>query len=340
MKTLRSTLLAVGSLLAPFCGLASASDVLKAPASVLVFPEFDSVPGQGTLITVTNTHPTVSVAVEFLFVDEDCLEFNVTRTLTPFDTFTMLSNAQNPNQERGYVVAFAKSVPNGAAIAFDFLIGTATHFEGLSGLAYSIEPYAFRASPAIAFGAATDVDGDGGRDLNGVEYEPCPDRLLFPRFLGQGNGFESDLVLIHLSGGSFFDAVVNLLLANDNTEKFSAQYAFQCTERVPLTAISGVFDNAFLKTTLHDPDEPIGAPAVETGFISIDGSSAASKATTIVDPAVLAFLIERTPTGTTASLPFGVGTQTNGDAPPPFGPLGDTSPLVDEARAATPASHP
>jgi hypothetical protein len=57
--------------------------------------------------------------------------------------------------------------------------------------------------------------------------------------------------------------------------------------------------------------------------MEIDGRMAYSVNTSIDDPAVLAFLIERTATGAGAEASFEVGTQVNGDLLP-LGPAGDS----------------
>ena len=147
------------------------------PGSLLVYPEFDSTPGRATLLTLTNVNPDLrhgSVQVEFVFVNGTaatggvCLETNATVLLTPNDTLTLLASALNPNPQKGYAYAFAKNT-QGQAIAFDWLIGDNLLFDGVNAFDYTINPYSFRAVPPL--GTPTDADGDGVRDLNGIEYE-------------------------------------------------------------------------------------------------------------------------------------------------------------------------
>lgn len=301
------------------------------PGSLLVFPEFDNTQGRATLLTLTNVNPDVehgTVRVEIVFIDAtneaspSCTETNATITLTPNDTFTFLASALNPNSQRGYAYAFAKDA-EGRAIAFDWLIGDDLLFDGVSTFDYSINPYAFRAMRG--FGQPTDVDNDGLRDLNGIEYEAAPDRIIVPRFLGQSPAFQSQLVLINLTGGAQFNASVHFLVYNDNEEVFSKDFEFRCWTRRPLLAIANTFDQNFLASyTTHAPNEMLGLPALETGWFEMNGGIAYSTSAQFVDPAILGFLIERSGPYGGAELAFDMGRQTNGDLLP-LGPMGDTN---------------
>ena len=64
--------------------------------------------------------------------------------------------------------------------------------EGITALDYSINPVSFK---GIGNGTITDLDGDGNRDLDGLEYEAVADEILIPRFLGQGGTYNSELIL-------------------------------------------------------------------------------------------------------------------------------------------------
>jgi len=327
---------------------------IRKPASLLVFPEFDSRAMSTTLITVTNTNGdftplgTLSegtVDIEYVYIGKlnaagqtiPCLETNFTRRLTPNDTLTVIAGVQNPNQSLGFVYVFAKSPITGQAIVFNHLVGSAIILDNFAGADYSFEPYAYLGvGPA---GTTTDDDGDGVRDLNNLEYSCAPDVLLFPRFLGQSNvvpkaqlgglpvvGYESDLVLLNLSGGKDFDVVVDYLIYNDDEEVFSAQSSFVCWEKRTLLEINSAFGQAFLSTTNQDPNEVLGAPNLETGWFRLDGRVAASGADVVQDPAILALLLERLPGGRAAcDLPFESGSQTNGDLLL-IGVFGDSTP--------------
>jgi hypothetical protein len=120
--------------------------------------------------------------------------------------------------------------------------------------------------------------------------------------------------MINLTGGSKFTATVDLLIWNDNEEVFSSQYSFDCWEKKELSEISGAFNQDFLLSTNHTVSESFGG--IETGLFWINGLIASSTATSINNPAVLAVLIETVNGGSGAVLPYGKGTQDNGDLVP------------------------
>jgi len=314
---------------------------IRKPASLLVFPEFDSRQQSTTLITISNTNGDFapngnlyagSVDIEYVYIGKlnaqgqpiPCLETNFTRRLTPNDTVTLVTRIQNPNQQLGYLYVFAKNPQTGQAIVFNHLIGSALILDNFAGADYSFEPYAYLGIGA--HGTTTDDDGDGVRDLNNLEYSCTPDVLLFPRFFGQGQlppdlqqgvpaqGFTSELVLLNLSGGKDFEAVIDYLIYNDNEEVFSAQSSFVCWEKRTLLQINSAFSHAFLASTNDNPDEVLGSTSTETGWFRLDGRIASSSAAVVLDPSILALLVERLPLGYAAcDLPFETGAQTNGD---------------------------
>ncbi|MBL8861546.1 MAG: hypothetical protein JNK02_05995 [Planctomycetes bacterium] len=305
------------------------------PGSLLIFPEFDNLGGRVSLLTITNTNADIadgSIYVEVVWLDGTpgaplrCAETNQTYRLTPNDTLTLYSAFENPNAQRGFAYAFAKDF-QGRAVAFDWLIGDTLFLDPVLALDYAISPIPFT-SPRPQK-QPTDVDGDGLRDLDGVEYEAAPDRVLVPRFLGQGPLATSELILIGLTGGSQFTTIVDFLVYNDNEEVFSRSYAFQCWTKVPLMTISSLFGQQFLaQQTNHAPNEIVGYPLQESGWFEINGNRAWSTATQFLDPAVLAVLVESSSVFESSSprrgaeTAFSLGTQTNG-ALLPNGILGD-----------------
>jgi hypothetical protein len=291
---------------------------LQKPGSLLLYPSFDSSPGSSTVITVTNTNDDVvngTVNVEFIYIDgRTCLEFNRTRTLTANDTLTVLAAVDNPVQQQGYLYVFAKSPTTGRAITWNYLIGNLLDVDAFVLFDWSVNAISFEG--LTGNGSDTNVDGDTLRDLNGVEYSQVADEILIPRFFGQGFPIFSELLLINLTGGSQFDAVVNFLIYNDNEEVFSAQYQFRCWDFIKLNDINNVFDRDFLLSTNHNPFEVQGVPGLETGWMRIDGAVAFSTQASFQDPAIVAMLVEQfwaVATFGTADLPFGRGAQDNGD---------------------------
>ncbi len=299
------------------------------PASLLIYPEFDNTGGRFALLSVTNTNQdlaTGTVRVEFVWINGDasggtvCSETNATYLLTPNDTLTLMSTSANPNTQRGYAYAFAKDV-QGRAIAFNWLIGDTLLVDPVFALDYAVNPVVFRSSRPQ--GQPTDLDGDGLRDLDGLEYEAAPARVLIPRFMGQSATHQSQLILINLTGGAQFTALVDFLVYNDNEEVFSRNWSFRCWAKVPLTQISSSFTQGFLaNATNHSAGEIIGSPAHESGWFEIDGRYAWSSALQVNDPAILAVLVEDAGAGSGAEASFELGKQTNG-ALLPVGIFGD-----------------
>ncbi|MFT7669998.1 MAG: hypothetical protein ACI8X5_002705 [Planctomycetota bacterium] len=300
----------------------------RAAGSLLVFPEFDNLSGNATVLTLTNTAEGQegNLAVEFVYIDgDDCTEFNRTEYLTANDTLTVVTAQHNPNQELGFVYAFAKDAVSGEPIVANSLIGEVFVIsaymdcfeceEGVntySGIEYSVNAVAFQA-PGQS-GELTDINMDGLRNLDGVEYAMAPDAILIPRFFGQSSQADASsqgapivdqLILISLTGGSEFDTTLDFLIYNDNEEGFSAEHTFRCWEKRPLSSISDVFGQQFLAdNTNHDPAEAIGPGMIETGWMRIDGAVANSVATSIHDPAFLAVLVESIGNFGGADLPF------------------------------------
>jgi hypothetical protein len=288
------------------------------PASLLLYPEFDNTVPDLTLLTVTNTNTGVNpdgsngtIKVEFVYIGKfnlqhqtiNCLEFNRTETLTANDTLSVVTKLHDPQQEQGFVYVFAKDPITGAAKVFNFLIGNLMTLESITSLEYSMNPVAFKGIGNAS--GNTDINNNGLRDLDGIEYESVTDQILIPRFIGyDGSAYHSELILIGLTGGAQFNTVVDFLVYNDNEEVFSAQYTFKCWDRVALGNINGVFTQSFLKTTNNAPNEIVGAPQVEAGWMKLNGHTAFSTQAQFTDPAIYAVLIEKIGAFGAADLPF------------------------------------
>ena len=289
------------------------------PGSLLVYPKYDNRSGSVTVLTVTNTHTQQDVRAHFIYVNgEDCQESNAFETLTPSDTVSLITAAHSPDPGRGYVYVYARSATGAGAVTFNHLAGSSVILDGMARAVYAMQPVVFEGMTKE--GAPTDLDSDGNRDLDGLEYTQAPGKTVIPRFFGQGGGgvasLYSELVLVNLTGGRAFTTNINFLVYNDNEEAFSGEHGFYCWDNIPLTSLSGAVLQSFLKNaTNEDPDEIIGFPNLEAGWISFDGGTANSSAASISDPAVLVSLIDL---GRLASsqLPFVVGEQSNGSLLP------------------------
>lgn len=285
---------------------------LPEPGSALIYPEFDNRPGRATVFTITNTDPSASVRVHYVFLrSTDCVEFDRSELLTPNDTFSAVTANFVPGSTRGWFYAFAQHATTGRAISRNRLIGMESVFDGVATTSYSLAAIAFR-SP-LATDIPTDLDSDGTVDLDGQEYAAFAEEVLIPRFIGQTANYREELILIPLTGGDEFTSSVRFLIFNDNESVFSASYNVNCWARVPLTSISSAFSNSFLISSPDDPDEHLGI--YETGWFLVDGGSATSGSATLPDPAILAVLISPE-AGGGPTLPFGRGTQTNADLSP------------------------
>lgn len=296
----------------------------RRPGSLLLFPEFDNRDGAVTVLTVTNVgvgQPGIdNVAVEFVYRARydrfgnpvNCTEHNLTSLLTPGDTLTALTNFQNPNNDQGFVYAFAKDPQTGEPIVHNQLVGSLLVVNAFQSFEYSVNPFSFEGIGEA--GESTDRDGDSLRDLDGVEYSQVADEILVPRFLAQDKGSHSELILINLSGGSAFQATVEFLVYNDNEEAFSLEHEFRCWEKIPLATLSSTFSQRFLSMfTNQAPNEILGASGLESGWFRMNGGTANSVNRTIEDPAILGVLIEGVRGHSATDLPFERGCQDNGD---------------------------
>ncbi len=283
----------------------------RRPGSLLLYPEFDNREGMATLVTITNVGGP-EIDAHFVYIDaENCQEFDRNVRLTPNDTFTLLTPFHNPNMERGYLYVYARDPETGEAVVHNHLIGHLMEFDAIAQGAHSINAVSFKGIGEE--GAPTDLDADDVRDLDGLEYDEAPDQILIPRFLGQTQGNQSDLIFVGLSGGQAFSTTVDFLIYNDNEEVFSNEYTFECWDRVSLLEISNLFGQGFLQSTDHDATEILGAPGRESGWIRLDGAIAQSSTTVIQDPAFYAVLVEYVnATQSAADLPFELCVQDNG----------------------------
>jgi len=177
----------------------------------------------------------------------------------------------NPNDPRGYIYVFAKSPTSGAAISWNYLEGASVIGSSSDIFEANLAPIVYRAIGAP--GANTDTDGDGVRDLNGVEYEVSSDQLHIPSFVAFP---ASKLILLGLTGLGF-RTIVSYLAYNDNEEALSGQIQFDCWDIKSLQSISGIFTDSFLEST-NDDESDFGFGIFEGGWIRMDGQTAFSTA--------------------------------------------------------------
>lgn len=300
------TLLALALLCAAGASPLSADG--RKPGSLLVYP-INRVKSAFTTISVTNTNlqPPIGVTqggatnVHFHYVNQlpdptskfkplDCFVNNRTEFLTPGDTTTHLTNCHNFTPYDGYVVVVAEDpLLQTLAWSHNYLIGSEIVVNPNGGV-YSLNAIPFRSlQPGRT---ATDRDGDGQYDLDGIEYEGAPEHLLIDSFMA----FDSTgIVLLNATGGFAFDATMRFDVWNDNEFPLSALLTFRCWFEAPLRDVSLVFDGFFLAN--NTPDDPSeldtdcdGVDDIQTGWARIRGIQASSTAQSLLNPAVLGAL--------------------------------------------------
>ena len=257
----------------------------------------------GATPTLSFAGASSEVEIPSLPHDLGCSEFNRFEELTPNDTLSLIVNVHNAEHAQGFLVVAAAD-ELGEHIGFDALIGQTLVLDGIERFEYSVNALDYRAM--VARGEATDLNGDGYRDLDGLEYERTAAELLVPRFIGASPQVSpSKLVLIGLAGGGDFDTTVDFLIYNDNEEVFSAEHTFNCWDKVSLTTISNAFSSSFLSSTDHNQLEH--AAGRENGWFRMHGAVANSISHSIPNPPIAAVYVERVGGYSVADLPFELG---------------------------------
>jgi hypothetical protein len=263
---------------------AQAQPLQNQPASLLVFPRFDSQPATSTIINVTNTNTDRSVCagndnlrigdvrLHYVYygaqmadldagVSAPWLEFDRYEDLTPGDTLSVLASQHNPEGEIGFLTIQSLSPDTDEAIDFDYLIGSAYIANSNLDIIWCYLPYSFQASGAGASTCGHPLVAGPGLQFDGSSYSTFPDRLFIDSFFEEGNRFENELTLMSTSGQDFINEV-DFLFWNNKEDRFSRTFKFVCWTSVSLSEISAVVRNLN-----GDPDEFV----VETGWASIDG---------------------------------------------------------------------
>lgn len=289
----------------------------REPGSVLVYPYqrsallTDSLPGEGqkipivpvfNVVNVTNTNRAGSgeTDVHFQYVNvsasgspflfADCSIADRVETLTPADTLSVLTSCHNATSfSEGYLVVSAMDPGQiDSYWSFNHLIGSNQIISAMGGM-YALNAIPFT-SPALE-GLDTDMNNDGARNFDGLEYEELADELYIDSFIGTLPG---ELVLISLTGGNYLTNV-KFIIFNDDEFQLSATYAFACWTRVDLGDISGFFTQLGLKTTANNARELDldcdGVGEIETGWAIVRPTTSLSiTSANIENPAVLGAL--------------------------------------------------
>lgn len=277
----------------------------RTPGSVLVYPLQGSAAGFFTIVGVTNTNyqpttpsswgGTTTALFQYVNIEDvtsplghDCSVFDRVETLTPGDTLNVLTDCHNLDGKFGYLVVTAQN-PGlfKTPWSFNHLMGSELVASPLAGtFTLNAMPFEALADP----GEPTDHDGDFQLDFDGLhEYEGVPDELYIDSFLAAA---DSALVLINLTGGTLFDAIVGFDIWNDDEFALSSTATVRCWLYERLEEVSPVFQEDFLAN--NTPDDPselditcTGVGEFETGWARVRGMQANSFAQTIADPALV-----------------------------------------------------
>jgi hypothetical protein len=250
------------------------------PASVLVYPYFDSTPGAGTIISVTNTNDDRTfcadedfrggdVVAHYVYIDgENWREFDRFEPLTPGDTLSVLADSHNPEMNRGFLYVKALDPVTLDLIDFDYLIGSAIVVQSEFNFLWGYTPYAFRglADDATQDGCNRIVINAGSQEVffDGASYDQFPSELFIDSFFEQRNSFGNLLVLMSTAGQDFINEIL-FLFWNNREQKFSRTFKFVCWVATDLKSISNV-----VARLNGDPDE-LGRNPVQTGWADITG---------------------------------------------------------------------
>ncbi len=255
---------------------ASADSVGRHPGALLIYPIFDSAPGAGTIVSVTNISQDTSIDAHFIYIDADnnWREFNRFEPLTPRDEFTIRASTHVAGAKRGFLYVIAEVLDNDKRDpdALNYLIGDEIVVDSKGNFLYALD--------AIAFCAKAPFNGneDEYLDFDDEEFFKVSDKMYVSSFLGnirEGDGpaLTSTLILVAILGSSDFETRLDLTPYNNNEAEASVSWRFRCWDAVDLLTIDGYFSDAFQRTTFNWDNRVTGTPWT-SGWIEIDGDEA------------------------------------------------------------------
>ena len=226
-----------------------------------------------------------------------------------------MTKTQNPNSEQGFVYAFAKSPTTGEPIVHNELIGSLIVVNAFTSIDYGVNPFVFRGLGDKESPRTATVTTCATWTASSTRRSPTSSCSRASSVRPGSSGATSSSSTSR--AGAAFDASIQFLIYNDNEEVFSKDHEFRCWQRIPLSLISGSFDQDFLASSPNqDPQEILGAGGIESGWFRINGTVANSISHSILDPAILGVLVETVRNRSAADLPFERGSQANGDLYP------------------------
>ncbi len=257
------------------------------PASLLIFPLYNSTQGNNTLITMTNTNEDESacssgfrqgdIQLHYVYFSETCQESDTQEDLTPADTITVLARGHNPNFEKGYLLVEARDPELQVPTLYNHLIGSGIVVNSEFDFQWAYTPYAFEA--IFDFDALNGlVDGCGRKivpdtddiiNFDGYEYSSFPDVLLLDHFFGEGTpengpGVTFDNMIFLMSTESL-DTDLSILGWNNNERRFSRTFQFDCFFMGKLSDISRAVTQSYQDIDANDAE--LGG--INTGWLKI-----------------------------------------------------------------------
>ena len=320
-----ATLLALAMAGAAVAGASSEGD----PGSVLLFPLYDSSAGAATAISVTNTnvddsscagspYGTADIALEYVYFDGETIGIQrLTRYefLAPGDKLSVLAGEHNELFDQGMVMVSAVDPEDvSRTVAFDFLLGSALVVQ-TDGPQWSFDyaAYAFDSKNAGYEPCnlqATDADGDGAADFDGVEYSLFSHQIVVPTFFEEQGAFTNQCIFA-TTAPPVYRAEIQLAFWNNRGQKFTRHFNFSHWFHGTLSDISAIVTN------LNGTQDEF---QVQTGWIDlhatrmVDGAGNPAATT----PGVLMLFAERSDAGNISwgGRTIGKGTTDGFELPP------------------------
>ncbi len=154
---------------------------------------------QNTRISITNTHPGLSIAVHLFFVDgATCSIADSLVCLTPNQTASFLASDIDPGTT-GYIVAVASDLVTGCPVDFNYLIGD-EYVKLSSGHAANLAAEGF-AALAGGLPACNGLSVTALLSFDGVSYNRAPRVLAASNIPSRADGNDT-LIVLNRFGGS------------------------------------------------------------------------------------------------------------------------------------------
>jgi len=272
------------------------------PGSILIFPLFDSNQGN-TIINITNTNTdssdcengrrdgkTGDVTVHYTYIDGVTWEeFDLFEVLTPGDTLSVLARGHNHEQQKGWLWVEATDIEEDTrAIDFDYLIGSALVVKTDVDFEWEYAPYTFRAlveeqgdqSKGLTSCDFYFVDGPYDQsdtdstqvNFDGSEYDYFPETLYIAQFFGEGESeeFEGRVFAnkLYLLSTAPFGTDLSILIWNNNEERCSRTFSFDCWTEVALSDIS----KCALQENLNEDSDNSELLSIPYGWVSFNSN--------------------------------------------------------------------